>query len=245
MRFLRWGSSRPQRHDNGRLPSDSEDRMFHTAPRVWGFYAFPRGFVSYWLLNSNTEQCRLTNRFHWIRDGQGEKVEYDDNLPEMFTTYNFRNRKKKKYSKEEKLLRRVNKIRSNNDIFLLGTKSLHGKRYLCSYGSPHFFNFSGEIWHHLEFFEFWFEINCDMEDERNGMRKIRLIPDEEVLERNGSWVKTSMRAYRCALYKYVNHIRYYLKDYWCSPKILERYEKYWVGYDWEDMGVLEVYIEKL
>lgn len=246
MRFLRWGSSRPQKHDNGRLPSDSEDRNFHTPPTVWGFYAFPRGFVCYWLLGADAEQCRKTNRFHWIRDEHGKKVENDEKQIEETFMDNpqFSYRREKKYSKREKLLRRINKIRTQHGYFWKNTASHNGKDYLYTYGNPNYFDFSGDIWHHLEYFEYAFIVYNGYDTEKWEQRKIRLVPEEEVLDRCGSWVKTNMRTYRRVLRKYHNMIRFYGKNYWCSPKILERQKNFAIGSDWDD-GVFEVYIEKI
>lgn len=42
MDFVRWGSSRPQRHDSAKLPQDSEERWFHTSNGM-GILCIPPG----------------------------------------------------------------------------------------------------------------------------------------------------------------------------------------------------------
>ena len=241
MRFLRWGSSHPQRHDNGKLPSDSEDRGYHTAPRVWGFYAFSRGFASLWLLGWGDDKDRKkNNRFHWIRDEHGKKVRYVIN-DEIQLGYNYEYRHVKRYSKRERRLRRINRIRCNH--VLVRSSYEEGEPSWYYYEKPNYFNFSGEIWHHLEFFEYSQGSGIDTKDERWEDKRIRLVPEAEVLDRCGSWIKTNMRTYRRALHKYSNHLKYYCRNYWSSPKTLERNSRYYIAHDWEE--VLEVYIEKL
>ncbi len=53
-----------------------------------------------------------------------------------------------------------------------------------------------------------------------------------------------MRTYRRVLKKYHNMIKFYCKDYWCSPIIRERQKNFAIGSDWDD-GVFEVYTEKI
>ena len=45
MDFIRWGVMGSQKHKEAKQPYDSENRGFHTAPTVWGIYAFPKDFV--------------------------------------------------------------------------------------------------------------------------------------------------------------------------------------------------------
>lgn len=109
MDFLRWGSSRPQRHDSAKLPNDSEEREFFTPPVVWGFYAFPRGFVCQSLL-AVRDPRRLTksNRFHWIKDAEGKKVKYDFDYMHYFY-----GKFREKREAEDLRLRKFNGLRTN------------------------------------------------------------------------------------------------------------------------------------
>ena len=38
MDFIRWGALSPQKHEEAKLPYNSEKRGYHTAPTVWGIY---------------------------------------------------------------------------------------------------------------------------------------------------------------------------------------------------------------
>lgn len=109
MDFLRWGASRPQRHDSAKLPDDSEEREFYTPRVVWGFYAFPRGFVCQSLL-AVRDPRRLTksNRFHWIKDAEGKKVKYDFDCMHYFY-----GKFREKREAEDLRLRKFNGLRTN------------------------------------------------------------------------------------------------------------------------------------
>ena len=235
-----FSSGSPQRHDNGRLPSESEDRDYHTAPRVWGIYAFSRGFANRWRLGwGDYDNHKKNGRFRWMRDENGGKVV--DTGEDEIQFYGYEYRDVKKYSKREQLLRRINKIKSN----YVSVRSTYkeGEPSYYYYEKPTYFSYSGEIWHHLEFFEYSKCIDMNHFGERWIDGQVRLVKEAEVIDRCGSWIKTSMRTYRYALQRYSNLCKFYCKKYWCSPKALERYERYNIALDAEE--ALEVYIEKL
>ena len=239
MHFLRWGTLGPQRHEEAKLPSDSKDRRFHTAPRVWGFYAFSRGFTRLWLLTGGNPSIHKKNgRFHWLKDEHGKKVCAAGQDENLFFDDRLYKHEVRKYSKREKMLKRINKINCN--YVLIETTYEEGGPKCYYYERPKHFCYAGDLWHHLEFFKYE---QCNTDDENWVYKKIRLVPEDEVMDRCGDWVKTSMRTYRRALYKYNNFLRYYTQNYWCSPKNLERNKKYWINHDDEEF--LEVFIEKL
>lgn len=243
MRFERWGSFRPQRHDNGNLPTNSEERRYHTPPQVWGFYAFPRGHVCFWLLGcGDVERLKRNGRLHWVRDENGEKVEVTKDLECFDQCFDYRFGKD--YSQREKRLRRINRIRGSH--CLIRRTYYEGRKNYFYYEKPSFFNYAGDIWHHLELFEYKFIKDIDTKDETCSVRRIRLVPEEEILDRRGSWIKTSMRTYKKAFDKYRNFEKYYLSGYWSSPKIQERNEKNDIDDGFiEENQVMEVFIEKL
>lgn len=247
MDFVRWGSSRPQRHDSAKLPQDSEERWFHTPPTVWGFYAFPRGFVCYDLLyTSNPSRLYKSNRLHWIKDTEGKRVKYDRS--DMGAFWGKENQKRKR-------LRKINGLKSNNAIMTAWNDDGKNYGYVYTYGNPNKFKYSGNIWHHLEMFTYtvvkYDTDNCIHNDEKQTRRtkSIRLVDESEIIDRNGTWVKTSMRSYRNALKKYNNYLKYFgWMNVTVSNAIVNRRQKYSClveEINGEEYAYFEVYIEKL
>lgn len=74
------------------------------------------------------------------------------------------------------------------------------------------FKYGGEIWHHLELFQYEY---CDPKyhfpDKIYPIysKKNRIVPLPNIIARSGSWVKTSIRDYRKALKKFDDYLRYF------------------------------------
>ena len=207
MDFIRWGAMSPQKHEEAKLPENSEKRCFHTAPAVWGIYAFPRGFVYGWLLGMSGPHLRETNRVRWVKDEKGHKVREKD-------IYGIENEDKRKQKIIQ--LSHLNHMGRNGGWSVARNESFKAKDYSCYYwdGPANKFKYGGDIWHHLEFFHYQYN------DAKYGYwpdpdecpvvyKKIRIVPRQDIIERSGSWIKTSIRDYRKALKKFNDCKRYY------------------------------------
>lgn len=250
MDFMRWGSSRPQRHDSAKLPEDSEERWFHTPPTVWGVYAFPRGFVCYDLLYVHDPSILYkSNRLHWIKDASGKKMKYDDD--DMDSCYCKEGTKRSAF---EMRLRKINGLRTNYTYMLKWVNDDKNRGYAYTYGNPNKFKYSGNIWHHLETFTYTiYELESENSlrriDGSEVTKTIRIVDEADIIDRSGTWVKTSMRTYRKALKKYNDYLRYYS---WGNSRTSytvlhrrSRYKCFAAQSCGEEYAYLEVYIEKL
>lgn len=203
MDFIRWGALSPQKHEEAKLPYNSEKRGYHTAPTVWGIYAFPKGFVYRWLLGMSESNLRQNNRFRWVRDADGNKVQINV-LADEKTVSALR--------QKQLLLRRLNKIPKNGNLRSVQRDDDHNNGFLYWDGQARNFKYGGEIWHHLEFFyyDYWdIKYGYWGVDSPSNEKKIRIVPLPEIIERNGSWIKTSMRDYRKALKKFNDCLQHF------------------------------------
>lgn len=122
--FIRYGDLNPVKHKEHRFKED-----FHVAPRVKGIYAFPRGYIDYWLIYSGYNV--FWNVF--LLDENGEKIVYrdmfhEDNLkPEYVKLLKKRHIKRKAVCPQEV-----------DDV-----------RYAVYKKPPKKFQYSGPIWSHL------------------------------------------------------------------------------------------------
>lgn len=124
--FIRYGNLNPVKHKEHRFKDD-----WHVAPRVKGIYAFPRGYIDYWLINSGYNV--FWNVF--LRDENGEKIvfrdlfyKFTDNLKPEYV------RLLKKYKIPQKLLCR---------------QEVDEVMYAAYKKPPKRFHYSGPIWSHL------------------------------------------------------------------------------------------------
>ena len=199
MDFVRWGAMSPQKHEEAKQSEKCRTSTFHMAPTVWGIYAFPHGFVYDFLLGSTDESLRQTNRFRWVKDAKGQRVKYEDFHDENF----------EKMKQNEKRLSRLNHMTGNCSWRCEGNEGYTWE------GPANKFKYGGDVWHHLEFFHYEYndaKYGCrpDLEnlpfvekDEYPAvLKKIRIVPMQAIIERSGSWVKTSIRDYRKALRKF-------------------------------------------
>lgn len=250
MDFVRYGSLRPQRHDSARLPADHKDRWFHTAPTVWGFYAFPHAYECHYLLIAkNPTRLRMSNRLHWIKDEQGNRVKFDDSFsPEYHGHFS------EPRTKQEMRLRKINGLRTNYTYIMKWDVADKNKDYAYTYGLPHKFKYGGDIWHHLECYRYvvykYDSIYHLPKDCVSRVEKvIRIVEERDIIARSGTWVKTSMRTYRKALKKYTDYLRNYgfLRGI-TSDTVAERRLKndcLSTGIDGREKAFFEVYVEKL
>jgi len=145
------------------------DKSFHNPPKKRGCYAFVYGYIDKFLIGTTYEPGHISNKSYWLRDDNGNKIKCDD----LFYTVKV----KKSYSIEF-----ISKI-SPIYIKLLKKQKIKVKDINCYKGytfvlkKPKVFEYNGEIWHHLG----------------------ENLKPEQIIESNGSWVKTSMGDFELAL----------------------------------------------
>ena len=191
--FIRWGNLGTQKHKESRLSEDK--RGYHTAPVLKGIYAFPRGYIEPFLLGISDQykspKFYKNGRVRWLKDSSGNIITRSDLFINPFDYYN------KGIKKCYKGLIKRLKINPNKDldyVFIGNYKDdndvLDGSKYLMIYyPKPIKFKYSGKyIWHHL--------------DNYYSGDKIRLlVPDSEIIDRKGSWIKTSLKSWDSAIKK--------------------------------------------
>lgn len=208
MDFIRWGAMSPQKHEEAKLPYDSKKRDFYTAPTVWGIYAFPKGFVYGWLLGMPESDLRKNNRFRWFKDAAGNIVRENDITEHIYDDNN------RLYSENKfKMIKRLNKVPKISNWDLERDDNGYAKDNARLYwdGQTNRFKYGGEIWHHLELFQYEYcDIKYHFPDKIYPIysKKNRIVPLPNIIARSGSWVKTSIRDYRKALKKFDEYLRY-------------------------------------
>lgn len=142
MDFIRWGAMSPLKHKEAKLPYNSKEGG-HTAPIVWGIYAFPKGFVYRWLWGMLESDLHQNSGFRWVRDANGNKVRINEIGDEKNESV---------INKKLLLLRRLNKIPKNGVLNAVsGDDGNINNGFLYGDGLANIFKYGGEIWHHLEF----------------------------------------------------------------------------------------------
>lgn len=166
--FIRWGNLNPRKHKEGRKESDDEDRTFHTAPCFKGIYAFPKGYVEPFLLGGvNPVNGKIQDRNFFLKDEDGNKIDYSD-----FALWD--DKKEDLYlNPKYKLLLKKKGIKFKDTSSSYDEKT---KNFYVTYNTnKHTFNYTGDIWHHLE------------------------VDKKDVISKKGSWTKTSYKVYIQAL----------------------------------------------
>ncbi|MCB1178443.1 MAG: hypothetical protein KDK36_12735, partial [Leptospiraceae bacterium] len=195
-------------------------------PKRKGFYAFPKGFVEYFLI-TNREPQHITQKSVWLKNEKGEKFKEEGNYkPFEYTRGNkiFYNH----WVSKEVLKQLKRKGFKKNWVEKDFTPQ--GDWYLCYFKPPKGFRHFGNVWNHLHTFEgFPIELR-----RRNWIK--------------GSWIKLSYRNYCYAFHKVTKTLKEKLwkenhkeenfdyKEYlcWNKSKWKENFEK-------DDF---EVFIEK-
>lgn len=184
MKFIRYGSLKPQYHD-------TSDDWVHTPPVAWGFYAFPKGYVEKFLIGGLGEGSVYNGRLRFIRDENGNKiVDKEDNIyqwnsekcdydyKEPYKTYLF---DKLKLNKDRIRVEMLEKDRYDDNV------PADDCRYCILYeNDPTFFDYDGDIWHHLG----------------------KCVNPGDIIQQTKYWVKTSIRDYKKALDAYVRIDKY-------------------------------------
>ena len=184
MKFIRYGSLKPQYHD-------TSDDWVHTPPVAWGFYAFPKGYVEKFLLGGLGEGSVQNGRLRYIRDENGNKIlDKEDNIytwdgekgeynfNEPYKTYLF---DKLRLDKERIRVVMIEEDRNNEEL------KYDDCRFCILYeNEPTIFDYDGDIWHHFD----------------------KCVNPGNIIHRTKYWVKTSIADYKKALEMYLRIDKY-------------------------------------
>jgi len=145
------------------------DKSFHNPPKKRGCYAFLHGHIDKFLIGSTYEPGHISNKSYWLKDDNGNRIKYDD----IFYTVEV------KKSDKIEFISKVNptyiKLLKNRKIKVKDINCY--KDYACVLKKPKVFEYNGELWHHLG----------------------EHLRPEQIIESNGSWVKTTMDDFEFAL----------------------------------------------
>lgn len=248
IKFIRRGSLVPQYHSLKR-------EWFHTPPVEYGFYAFPRGYVSDTLLcgqfgygNSAFQNGRIRK----IRDEFGKPIVgvYDDFLYEVGYEHKWHS-KWIKFFKTHNLREcqvfLVDVVSCNKEsTYLKGLENGDApttQYYLVAENPPRVFEYTGLIWSHLEYFNIW-RGDLSKNEEKIEKRK-RVIDSNDIIKRSGSWILTDFKTYKRALKKYASlaHFEYLRTEMHSDKENLNPFSP-WIG-PFHYKKYFEVYIESI
>jgi hypothetical protein len=170
MKFARFGGLSPVKQDQY---TTSEEKTFHNPPRRRGIYAFPYPYIEKFLLSATDKPGHISNKVQWLRDENGEKIEYND-FYDRTKEYNIKLDGYPINPKYIRLLKRLNISRSDIRSTYDEEKQVH---YVTVLKKPKIFEYDGELWHHLG----------------------RHLKPHQILGTSGSWVLSDMDDYLIAL----------------------------------------------
>jgi hypothetical protein len=133
------------------------------------------------LLGATNDPKNISNKSYWLKDDDGNRIKskqfyeedgYDEKNHRPFVKKEYLRLLKKKKIKINDIFEVMEDNNDPDDIREIDW-------FICVYKKPRIFDYSGEIWCHLE---------------------TNLKP-EHIIEQNGSWVKVSMEDYLYALQK--------------------------------------------
>lgn len=121
---------------------DESKITFHSAPARRGLYAFPKGYEETFLLSSNGSNSpdRLTQRSFYLKDSEGKRFHWKDEVIEYF----------------DRTRHRTERVITPEVKAALGKVGYHKKDifevegFVCVMKRPHVFRYEGELWHHLK-----------------------------------------------------------------------------------------------
>lgn len=206
--FVRFGNLSPVKHKEHRLVKYYEEwecSDYHVSPRYKGFYAFPRGYISTFLLSGTTSWCRF------FLDENGRRVSWSD-------FYNYDENNKAIVKPEYMHLIKKRHIRKN----MIHPQKFGDEFWIIYMPHPKRFKYNGYIWSHLEDF----------------------VKEEDIIERERRWIKTTFNVYCKALRRSDIHDRF--RTYMES----EKYDDMRHGDPhncpiYHDLDHYEVFIERL
>lgn len=190
MRFIRYGTLVPQYHDIS-ARANGED-WFHLAPVEYGFYAFPKNYVEYYLLGGVGYGSVKNGRWKFLRDHSGNKLymTYDNYYNDVFPDDVIKRCKELNIQLKdirpyyEKNGVKISSVYDTDEI------SKDTKLPIVYPTKRSEFNYNGLIWHHL----------------------INYVKRPEILKQVGEWILTDIKSYEKAFTKWQNQARYTLRQ---------------------------------
>ena len=187
--FVRYGDLSPITHEkyiknsfpNRRLETMEESSYsFHTPPAKRGIYAFVYPYVEKYLLSaSKYSGIKSTHpKVEYVKDEKGNKIlKYYPRKDGVW----FPSPEQETFI-QEKILTKQGELPKDYLWEFYGEEHM----ILCKRKKPKYFEYSGEIWHHL----------------RDHLHSPRCI-----LEEKGGWVKTDFLSYKIALKSALGQIK--------------------------------------
>lgn len=171
LKFVRYGGLSPVKQDQYHATGL---KTFHNPPRKKGNYAFPYLYTDKFLLGSTSQPSHVSNKVKWLKDEDGNKIEYGDFYIRDYV------HKRQVDSINPKYIKLLKKLKIKlSDISTGNTKNDDTVSYMTVYKKPKIFDYDGEIWHHL------------------GDH----LKPHQITEASGSWVKSDMDDYMIAFNK--------------------------------------------
>lgn len=195
LKFIRYGGLSPLKQDHY-LPDGHPDKGFHNPPRRYGIYAMIKGYEDLFLLGATSDPNHISGKSQWLKDENGNLVEdkrdYDDTKKTNWGVVcppELKKLLKKKGIKEnqlnsKKLEKKPDCPKFDSDCDVCPNQKECDRiadlpMYLTVLKPPRIFEYKGELWHHLG----------------------ATTEPHEILERSGSWVKTSYSTFLKAFAK--------------------------------------------
>ena len=222
MKFIRYGSLVPQKHE---IPDNEDDRSFHTAPVEMGFYAFPKGYIEPFLLGGVGSGSLQNGRYSYLKDDNGkpfeglyrdfyvQRKEESEWRPGVFYdiwdwTDEWVDYFKRKHINKDKVklwvLDSEDMEQSNMAENAEGMEDVLKYRIVIE-NKPRVFEYDGLVWSHIHNY-------CihkgDGYDPDVNYKDKKIIDDCDVISHSGSWILTDMRTYKKALETYMRWWKY-------------------------------------
>ena len=195
MKFSRFGnlSSVKQAHY---IPESNIEKSFHNPPRRNGIYAFVYGYEEPFLLGGNGRTCKGYSNY--LKNSNGEKLYTITNDSGVIET-NFNHSILESDSLYKMWINgddgsepfEQKKERNYYKLYGSITSERPDGTFITYYYKPpkrKVFEYNGDIWHHINY----------------------KIKKHEILDKNGSWIKTSIKTFEKAFNRYKMNNR--LKD---------------------------------
>ncbi|HNF28384.1 MAG TPA: hypothetical protein PK683_20960 [Leptospiraceae bacterium] len=138
--FKRFGVIRSFRQDLKDIEKKDFRRVFHIAPKKYGFYAFPDGLIEPYLI-INTEPFHSSQKSVWIKDENGKKISFENPEEYLWRTAKNLSQERKKLIRSKKIkLKTVSHIKDGGNT---------GEYFLTAFRHPRKFRHRGYVWSHL------------------------------------------------------------------------------------------------
>lgn len=147
IKFLRFGNLGSYKQPKDRY---KDEELFHGPPVKKGFYAMPYPYYNLFLLGSTLNPDNISGKTAWLKDENGNLIEYsDENVKYDIDTDKY------VYSKKIIEICKKNKIKlsslySFNKEFINADNKKTIKTFITYLKKPKIFKYNGLIWSHLK-----------------------------------------------------------------------------------------------